>query len=106
LINAGGGAFDVYLTFHNGVGLTLLPVLTGATDVGILAMNLILNSYNPFYQPPQVVDPFNDVVSSQDQLDKLLNEIMGAPDALAVTGNGTGDDEEEDVKKKGRLICR
>jgi hypothetical protein len=106
-IDAGGGAFDAYLTFHNGVGLTLIPIppgLTATTDVGILAMNLFLNSYNPFYQPP--VDPINDVVSSQNQLDELLDEIMGAPDGLVVTGAGTGDDEEEDEKKRGRLICR
>ncbi|MBW2343456.1 MAG: hypothetical protein JRF53_05500 [Deltaproteobacteria bacterium] len=104
LIDAGGGSYDVYLTFHNGVGLTLLPVLTGATDVGILAMNLILNSYDPFYQPP--MDPINDVVSSQDQLDELLDEIMGAPDDPLITGDGTGDEEEEEEKKRGRLICR
>jgi filamentous hemagglutinin family protein len=103
-IDAGGGTFDVYLTFNNGVGLTLLPALTGATDVGILAMCMILNSYDPFYQPP--VDPINDVVSSQDQLDELLDEIMGLPYDLIVTGDSTGDDEEEEEKKRGRLICR
>ncbi len=99
-IDAGGGAFDVNLTFHNGTGLVLLPALTGATDVGILAMNLILNSYNPFFQPP--VDPITNVVSSQEQMDELIDESTEESMEEIIVSD---EDEEEEKKKKGRLVC-
>jgi hypothetical protein len=96
------------------VGCTLIPGLTGATDVGVLALNLEMTSYNPFYQPP--VDPISDVVSSQDQGNELKQTLQQETEDLEEEEEKEEEEEEkaasadkekkEEEKKTGRLICR
>jgi hypothetical protein len=61
----------------------------------------------PPIEPPleAPVDSVNDIVSSQDQADCLLDDVTKLPD-LEVAEEFAGDEEEEDEEKWSRMKCR